>query len=242
MAFGASLENLASNEESGRRQACDLAITYRTRERHVVVIAVTTMIGIAVPIIVAGLLRACGLHIPAIAVLALVAGGALAGVVSPDVELRRSATHARERFLRELSCWLELVALAQAGGMGVESALDAAGRISSAPGFARIRQALERSRHSGVTPWDELGRLGSEIAVDQLGELAASLRLAGSEGARIRASLRAKSDSLRRREMSGAQARANATTERLFLPSIVLMIGFLVFLMYPAGVSLAHGF
>jgi hypothetical protein len=40
--------------------------------------------------------------------------------------------------------------------------------------------------------------------------------------------------------MSRAESRANSTTERLFLPSIVLMLGFLVFLMYPAGVSLAH--
>jgi hypothetical protein len=40
--------------------------------------------------------------------------------------------------------------------------------------------------------------------------------------------------------MSAAAARANSTTERLFLPSIVLMIGFLIFVMFPAGVSLAH--
>jgi len=40
--------------------------------------------------------------------------------------------------------------------------------------------------------------------------------------------------------MSDAESRANATTERLFLPSIILMLGFMVFLMYPAGVSLAN--
>ena len=40
--------------------------------------------------------------------------------------------------------------------------------------------------------------------------------------------------------MAEAKARANSTTERLFLPSIVLMLGFMVFLMYPAGVSLTH--
>jgi hypothetical protein len=42
--------------------------------------------------------------------------------------------------------------------------------------------------------------------------------------------------------MAEAQAQANATTERLFLPSIILMLAFMIFLMYPAGVRLAHVF
>jgi hypothetical protein len=73
-------------------------------------------------------------------------------------------------------------------------------------------------------------------------DLAASVRLAGTEGARIRSSLSAKSASLRRRQTADAQSRANATTERLFLPSIVLMFGFVVFLIYPAGATLSHLF
>ena len=85
-----------------------------------------------------------------------------------------------------------------------------------------------------------MGRLGAAIGVDELDELAASLALAGTEGARIRSSLTAKSASLRRRRMSEAESRANSTTERLFLPSIILMVAFMVFLMYPAGVSLAN--
>lgn len=42
--------------------------------------------------------------------------------------------------------------------------------------------------------------------------------------------------------MSDAQGRANATTERLFLPAIVLMVGFIVFLVYPAAVTLSRLF
>lgn len=233
------LERLVASDRLSR-QARDLAITDRTLERHVVVMAVSVLAGVFTPIVLGGSLAALGWHLPVLGVLALAGLGATGGVVCPTIELRRSAAHARHRFLRGLSCWLELVALAQAGGMGVESALEAASRISPDAGFTRIRGALERSRHSGVTPWQELGRLGSEIGVDELDELAASLALAGSEGARIRASLRAKSESLHRRQMSEAQSHANSTTERLFLPSIVLMMGFLVFLMFPAGVSLTH--
>jgi hypothetical protein len=47
---------------------------------------------------------------------------------------------------------------------------------------------------------------------------------------------------LRRRQVADAQGRANATTERLFLPAIVLMVGFVVFLVYPAAVTLSRLF
>lgn len=226
--------------EKRSQRVRDLSVTGRTLERHLVVMAVATLLGALAPVVVAGGLAAVGWRLPLVGVLVAAGLGAVGGVVSTAVELRRSAARARHRFLCGLSCWLELVALGQAGGMGVESALGAASRISPDPAFSRIGQALQRSRHGGLTPWDELGRLGAELGIQPLDELAASLSLAGSEGARIRASLQAKSASLRRRQMSLAQSQANSVTERLFLPSIVLMLGFLVFVMYPAGVSLAH--
>jgi Flp pilus assembly protein TadB len=237
---GSCLGGIAASDEHLGRQRRDLAITDRTAERHAVVVAVTALLGTITPLLIAGLAAWMGWRLPTDEVLAVAGVGGLGGVLSSRAELHRSAGRAREQFLRGLSCWLELVALAQAGGMGVESALEAAGRISPDSAFVRIRHALDRSRHSGVTPWAELARLGSEIGVDELDELAASLGLAGTEGARIRSSLTAKSESLRRRQMSMAASRANSTTERLFLPSIVLMIGFLIFVMFPAGVSLAH--
>jgi tight adherence protein C len=237
---GSSLDRFLLPRGGAGRQAQDLAVTDRTFERHCAAIAAATLMGITVPVAIAALLLTTGWHLSVATIAVLAALGGIAGIALPTVELRRSAARARERFLRGLSCWLELVALAQAGGMGVESALDAAGRISPDGAFSRIRHAVERARHSGTTPWDEMGRLGTEIGVEELSELAASLSLAGTEGARIRSSLSAKSASLRRRQMSAAASRANSTTERLFLPSIILMVGFMVFLMYPVGVTLAN--
>ena len=166
----------------------------------------------------------------------------LAGAAVPSLLVRRSAGVARRDLVHSLACWLELVALAQAGGMGIEGALEAASSVAGEASFLRIRRALDRARHAGRSPWDGLGRLGDELGVNELEELAASVRLAGTEGARIRSSLTAKSASLRRRQMADAQGRANATTERLFLPAIVLMIGFIVFLIYPAAVTLSRLF
>ena len=95
--------------------------------------------------------------------------------------LRRSAWAARRDLLHSLACWLELVALAQAGGMGIEGALEAASSLAGDPIFSPIRRALDRARHSGRSPWDGLGRLGGELGINELEELAASVRLAGTE-------------------------------------------------------------
>lgn len=238
--IGSSLGRLVALSDRGGRQGQDLAVINRTLERQATVIATAALLGVTGPLVLVGLLASIGWTLPLDTAAALPVLGGLSGIVVPTIRRRRAASQARERFLHGLSCWLELVALAQAGGMGVESALEAASRISSDPAFTRIRHALERARHSGTTPWEEMGRLGGELGIDELDELAASLGLAGIEGARIRSSLTAKSASLRRRQMSDAQSSANSTTERLFLPSIILMVGFMVFLMYPAGVSLAN--
>ena len=183
-----------------------------------------------------------GLHMPIVIVPLVCLGAGLAGACLPSLFLRRAADAARRDLVRSLACWLELVALAQAGGMGIESALEAASSITAEASFLRIRSALDRARHAGRSPWDGLGRLGGELGVNDLEELAASVRLAGTEGARIRSSLSAKSASLRRRQIADAQGRANATTERLFLPAILLMIAFVLFLIYPAAVTLSHLF
>ena len=64
--------------------------------------------------------------------------------------------------------------------------------------------------------------------------LAASVSLAGSHGARIRASLAAKADTLRGHQVAETEAAAEAATERMTVPVAVLLFGFLVFIAWPA--------
>lgn len=202
----------------------------------------TTIATGAAAMAVCALIESRGAHLSPAVVPVVCMVAALAGAGAPTVFLRRRARDARKALVHSLACWLELVALAQAGGMGTESALHAASAVAGEDSFARIRRALDQARHAGRSPWDGLAQLGEELGVNELMDLAASVRLAGTEGARIRSSLSAKSASLRRRQTADAQSRANATTERLFLPSIVLMFGFVVFLIYPAGATLSHLF
>jgi Flp pilus assembly protein TadB len=238
--IGDSLIKLLRLSRSSTPLRQDLNVLHRSDESLAIATALAAIVGATGPAVLYAAAAGLGLHAPSALVgFACVAGG-LAGAAVPSLLVRQSAGVARQDLVHSLACWLELVALAQAGGMGVESALEAASSVTGEASFARIRRALDRARDAGRSPWDALDRLGAELGVNELEELAASVRLAGAEGARIRSSLSAKSASLRRRQTANAQGRANAATERLFLPSIVLMLGFVVFLMYPAGVTLSR--
>jgi tight adherence protein C len=217
----------------------DLAITGKDRAQFLTLVALSGVgAGLAGASLAAlggsilpfhGFVFVCGLSLVSL----------LVGSWLPCRSLREKAAVEREHFLRAFGCWLELVALAQAGGMGIEGALRASYSICDDPSFRRLAAALEHAGLAASTPWDALQQLGEELGLQPLQELAATLALAGTEGARVRSSLLAKAESLRQRAISEAEAKANSTTERLFLPSIILMFAFLIFLMFPAGMRLA---
>jgi tight adherence protein C len=220
----------------------DLAVLGRDTGTQHAVLGLATVCLAACGAVLATAARSIGIPLPAIGVPGATAGGALAGIALAAGDLRRAARREREAFVRALGCWLELVALAQAGGMGVESALQISSQVSEDPCFLRIRHVLAQARVAASTPWDGLGALGRRIGVRQLEELSSTLALAGTEGARVRTTLTAKAAALRQHQMAAAEAEAKATTERLFLPSIVLMLAFMIFLMYPAAARLSHVF
>jgi tight adherence protein C len=80
------------------------------------------------------------------------------------------------------------------------------------------------------------------LGIDELSDLAAAAGLAGTEGAKVRSTLAARAATIRRHELANAEAEANALTEKLFIPGVFLLIGFLVFVGYPAFTRIALGF
>ncbi|MGD0638512.1 MAG: type II secretion system F family protein [Nitrososphaerales archaeon] len=164
------------------------------------------------------------------------------GGASVPVFAFASEAKAKRRHARQVTCtFLDLVILGLAGGMGIESALLAAAQLGESDLSRRILAALLLGRDSGEAPWAALGRLGATLGIQELEDLAATAKLAGSEGASIRASLAARASSIRRHQLSEAEADANATTERMFLPGILLLLGFLLFIGYPAFARIVSG-
>lgn len=164
-----------------------------------------------------------------------------AGAAAPVVTLHRQGAAARRHARAAVGCFVDLVVLALAGGAGIEGSLLEAARVADDWVFARIARSLVRARDAGTPPWVALGDLGRAMDVPDLVELAATVGLAGSEGARVQRALAARAVSLRRRELADAERQANAVTERLFLPSILLVAGFLLFVGYPAWTRILGG-
>jgi Flp pilus assembly protein TadB len=212
----------------------DLRLVERTLEQHLGQKVLLAFFGMALPqavmLLVALAGTPIGFAIPAVASLAL-------GVVFffvPDLTLRSEAKARRDSFRHALGSFLDLVVISLAGGAGVESALRDAAAIGRGWAFAQIRHALDMATLTGETPWAALTRLGDDLRIGELAELSASVSLAGTEGARVRDSLAVKAISLRDHALAEAESEAQASTESMALPVVLLFIGFLILIGYPA--------
>ncbi len=72
----------------------------------------------------------------------------------------------------------------------------------------------------------------------ELDELTAAVELAGSSGARIRASLLTKATSLRQAELAQTQSDAAAASESMGVPVGVMLLGFVVAIGFPAFMAI----
>jgi tight adherence protein C len=212
----------------------DLAVLGRSPERHLAEKVTLAIVGLCFAPAVAALLLLGGAHVPLVLPLWASLMFMVLGFVLPDLGIRADAARRRRDFRHALGSFLDLVVVALAGGGGVETALTDAASVGGGWAFAYLRRALDQARLARETPWVALGRLGTELGVGELAELAASVSLAGTEGAKVRASLAAKAASLRTHELAEAETADQAATERMSLPIVMLFAGFLFFIGFPA--------
>jgi tight adherence protein C len=186
------------------------------------------------PVLAAAVLALGGVAVSVTVPVAAALLCAAAGVALPVLGLHQEAEKRRSDFKHALSAYLNLVGVNVAAGRGVEGALEKAATTGQGPAFTAIRRALYRAQATGQTPWAALDALGAEIGIDELRELAATISLAGAVGAKVRESLAAKAATLRKRGLSEIQAAANSASERMAMPVVLLVIGLIVFIGYPA--------
>jgi tight adherence protein C len=212
----------------------DLRLVGRSLDQHLAQKVVLAFFGLALPAVVAAVWTVGGFSVP----LTFPTGvGLVVGLFfffAPDISLRSEAEERRKAFKQALGSFLDLVVISLAGGSGVESALRDAAGVGRGWAFAQLRNALEVTALTGETPWAALARLGEEVGVTELVELSATVSLAGTEGARVRDSLAVKAASLRDHALAEAEAEAQSTTEKMALPVVLLFLGFLILIGYPA--------
>jgi Flp pilus assembly protein TadB len=218
----------------GARMSADLAVTERSADAFLSEKALLAVVGLLLPGAVEVLVLVAGHPLPWPVPAGLSLAAAVGGFLLPDMTVRQEAQQRRLAFRHALSAYLDLVHVLLAGGAGVEGALTDAAAVGEGWSFRQLRRALTTARITRTSPWTALGQLGRELHITELVELAGALSLAGTEGARIRASLAAKSAAARHRDATDAEARANAATERMAMPAMVMAIGFIAFVFYPA--------
>ncbi|MEV0611150.1 type II secretion system F family protein [Polymorphospora rubra] len=219
----------------------DLATIDKPVDVHLAEQATAAVVGLLLPPVAAMLLAIAGvgtgMTMPTAASLVL----GVAGFLAPELSVRTEAAKHRAAFRDALSSFLDLVVISLASGAGVDQALDDAAKVGSGPAYTELRYALTEARLARVPPWDILATLGRRVAVAELQQLAATVGLAGTEGAKVRASLRSRAVALRARQLTDAEGEANAATERMALPIVALFAGFLIFLGYPAMAAVLGG-
>ena len=199
-------------------------------ERHAYEKLAGGIAGLALPVIFSLALTAAGVSVSPVLTVLFAAGLGFGGFIRPDLGLSEQIERRRRDFRHSLSAYLDLVTIILAGGGGLETALQTAADLGDGWAFAEIRAVLRKARLTNRTPWKVFDELGEELGVTELRELAASAHLAGDQGARIRASLAAKADSMRASQTAVIEAQAETATEKMLLPVVALVVGMILFI------------
>ena len=124
--------------------------------------------------------------------------------------------------------------MAMAGAMGWSSALEVAAGVSETDWvMAEIAQSLLWAQAYRKQPYEGLEHLARRFNVPELSDLARAMAQAG-DGARTANSLDAKAKSLRMKETAALEDAAQAVTQKMLLPGVLLMAGYGVLVFYPA--------
>ena len=216
----------------------DLRMVGRTPEEQAVRVGAAVLLPLAFGPWVGIVCWVFGFSVPPVILGGLSLGAAALGLVLPFASLRSAASERRTAFSHALSSWCDVVVMTLASGRGVEQAMETAGRSGQGWAFAELRGALHGGYVRGEPPWVALERLGVDLGLTDLSELASTVALAGEEGAAVRTTVAAKARTIRERMSAESEMAAASVTERMSLPSVLLVLGFLIFLCYPALIAM----
>lgn len=217
------------------RVAEDLAAVGKDAAQHLAEQTAATLFG-ALVVPAAAAMAGFGGQVP----LWLAVFGAAVGFRWADATLHSQAEQRRAQIRHTLAVMLNLLSISLARGAGVEQALGEASAICAGWAADRLRQVLATARVLRQPPWRALGQVGDDTGVSELTELAAAMSLAGTEGARVRASLSARAAAMRQAATAEMETDAEKASSRMSVPLLVLGLAYLLFLLYPPLVAITQ--
>lgn len=218
---GGGVDDLVARQLQLRRISVNRFYTHK---------ALAALVGLVLPSLLSLALlvgTGTGLLIPAVAGLV----GAVVGFFVPDLLLRRGAVSTTSDATESLLTFVDLVTLERLANQSATQALRAAAGVSEASVFVAVREALERARLEQRAPFVELKRLGTQLNLPALCDIADVMRLDES-GAALSGALRARVKELRDAHLTAAKITASNVSERMTLfmviPSLIFGLIFLV--------------
>lgn len=211
----------------------NLNVLGRSMERHLAEKLGTALLGFIWPPLVAAMLALVGVELPVVIPLWVALLFAIGGFVLPDFSVRSEAEKRRREFRDDLAAFVHVTSLSLTAANGLETAIRQGANAGDTWGFTQIRSALRQVRLGDETQWGALARLGEELGITELGELAARVSLAGRDAAQIQVSLATYAATLRARRLADVESEEKTATEKMTAAGVMLLIGFTLFLVLP---------
>ncbi len=216
----------ADNRELARK----LRLVGKTPEQYAGERLLMAIVGFSLPLFAWLILTMSGSRPPTFLFGLAALGFGVGGFLYPAAPLAEQAQARQREFRFGLGAYLDFVTIMLAGGAGTRSALQAAAEAGDGWVFAELRGAIARANATGLTIWECLEQLADELGLVELEELAASVALAGGQGGRVKDSLMAKADAMRAAQSAELETMAEASTEKMILPVVVMIAGLVLFI------------
>ena len=220
------------------QRRADLAVLDRPVEVYAAHLATAAIVGAAIPLVAATIVRAFGVRLGIIVPIWAVLIGAAIGVALVVVNVKEEAETERTALRHQLGAYLDVLAMLLTAAEADEQALSLAAHAGDGRLFRRLQRAYRDAAIAGQPLLTGMRRLGDEWGLVELIEIADAGSLAASDGAAVRRTLTAKARAMRAAQLSAEETDARLRTNKLGLPQILLALGFLVLIMYPAFAGL----
>ena len=210
-----------------------------TIDRHLASKLLGAAAGLVIPAAAGGAVAWFTASSPTLPVVLSVACATL-GFFLPDLVLRREDRTVTEDTTEALLTFFDLVTLERLANRSGTQALQAAAAMSEAPIFRAIAQALERARLEQHAPYAELRRLGRDLGLPALVDVADVMQLDES-GASLSGALRARVKELRDAHLLAMKLHASEVSERMGVLMVVPTLEFGLLFLAPPLLRLMSG-
>ena len=216
----------------------DLAVLQISETRFYGEKVVWALLGLVIPPVLAMVFGLIGLPLPF--VIPTFGSLILAALFwfMPNYNATDDAKKARIEFNRALGAYIDMVATGVRDGASGQQALQSAAEVGDTWVFKRIESQLRRARYMTRAPWASLHDLADELGVNELDDLADLMQQAGQDGSQVYNNLRARAAALRSAMLSAELGKANAASERMYIPASLLGVVFMAILVAPSMLRL----